>query len=296
MQYRSLSAKHKNRLILVLALTSIYFLVELVGGFLTNSLALLADAGHMLSDVASLGLALLAIWFASRPPTPEKTYGYWRAEILAALINGVTLVLIAIYIIWEAWQRFGRPPEVNSLPMFLVATVGLGVNLLSAAILYPAQRGSLNLRGAFLHTVSDVLGSLGAMAAGLIMLTTGQFLADPMISVFIALLILYGAWRLLRESVDILLEGAPARIDLQEVSETMREVRGVGGVHDLHIWTLTSGVEAMSCHIELANKTNAHDAQRIIERLRTLLKDRYGIEHATLQIEEKSLEEEEMPF
>jgi cobalt-zinc-cadmium efflux system protein len=274
-----------RRLTIALAITATFLLAEVVGGLLTNSLALLADAGHMATDVAALGLALFAIRLARRPATPEHSFGYLRAEILAALINGASLVAISLYIFWEAFQRLGTPPEVDSGPMLLVAVAGLAANAASAWVL---SRGGghehdLNTRGALLHVIGDLLGSIGAIVAAVIMLATGWYLADPILSAGIGLLILWNSWTLLRESVDVLLEATPSSIDASEVRAAMTAVDGVDGVHDLHIWTVTSGLIALSSHVEV---TGSRDWHAILLDLATLLNERFGIGHVTLQPEQ----------
>jgi len=285
----------KKALQIALGITTTFFTVEVIGGLLTHSLALLADAGHMLTDVASLALALLAIQFAARPATPEKTYGYYRTEILAALVNGITLVLIALYIFYAALRRFQSPPEVKSLPMFTVAVFGLVANLASAYVLSRSKGESLNLRGAFLHVVADVLGSLGAITAGLIMLATRWYLADPLISIFIGLLILFSSWRLLRESVNVLMEGVPAHIDLKALEAAMRKVPGVSHVHDLHVWTVTSGFEALSAHVVVAEVLSMERSQAILHELHAVVHQRFWIQHTTIQLEEEHLVRVQQP-
>jgi cobalt-zinc-cadmium efflux system protein len=270
---------------MALAMTATYMFAEAIGGYLTHSLALLADAGHMLSDVGSLALSLLAMRFAAKPRTPQMTYGYYRAEILAALVNGATLVVIAIFILYEAIARFQSPPEVQSIPMLAVAIVGLLLNLFSAFILSRKKDVSLNVKGAFLHVVADTLGSVGAIAAGVVMLTTGWYRADPLISVFIAMLIVYSSWRLLKESVTVLMEGTPVYIDLNELENAIKNVVGVREVHDLHVWTVTSGFEAVSAHVLVENCESMQDSERVLSAVRLLIHDRFGIDHATIQIE-----------
>ncbi|HEY8491375.1 MAG TPA: cation diffusion facilitator family transporter [Dehalococcoidia bacterium] len=278
----------RKRLLAAIILSAAFFVVEVVGGLLTNSLALLADAGHMLSDVAALGLALFALWVAARPAGPAKTYGYFRVEILAALVNGLGLAGIALLLMWEAVQRLGSPPAVESGPMLAVAALGLAANVAAAWVLAGGQAGSLNVRGAFLHVLGDLAGSAGALAAGAVMLATGWYLADPLVSVGIGLLIIWSAWRLLRETVDVLLEAAPAHIDVRAVEGAMREVPGVERVHDLHVWTVTSGFVAMSAHVEVTHARHEHD---VLVDLRRVLHDRFDIEHTTLQLECRELEE-----
>ena len=270
---------------LVLVLLAGYTVVEVVGGLLTGSLALLADAGHMLSDVMSIGLALFAIWLAQRPPTFARSFGYQRAEILVALLNGATLVAIAIWIFVEAYQRFSDPPDVLGGWMLAVAAVGLLVNVLAAAILWGRQSDSLNMRAALRHVVADLLGSIGVIAAALIILVTGWVYADPLISVLIGALVLGSSWTILRESVDILLESTPAGVDAREVARRMLAVDGVRDVHDLHIWTITSGFPALSAHVLVSRGEDCHDRRR---RLELLLADEFGIAHSTLQVDHVS--------
>lgn len=289
--------QHKHRgkgLRIALILTAIYLVVEFIGGIVTGSLALQADAGHMLSDVASLGLALLAFRFAEKPPTPKNTYGFYRAEILAAFLNGIVLVAVSIGIFYEAVNRFRSVPEIQSLPMLLIACVGLGVNAASAWFLSRGEAQSLNERGAFLHVVADALGSVGAILAGVLMLTLHWYLADPIISLVIAVLIAIGAWRLLKETTHILMEGAPVGIDLAEVRAAMTAARGVDRVHDLHIWTLTSGVEALSAHVVLQSDCSANDRKAVLERLQQILRTQFRVEHTTIQIEEEDSREREV--
>jgi cobalt-zinc-cadmium efflux system protein len=274
-----------RHLIIVLSITAAYMLAEFLGGILTNSLALLADAGHMLSDVGSMMLAVIAMRFASKPRTASMTYGYFRAEILAAMANGITLVVVAIVIVYQAVMRLQAPPEVRSGPMLAIATVGLLVNLAGAWILFGKKDENLNVRGAFLHVLADALGSVGAIAAGVAMLVAGWYLADPIVSMFVALLILLSSGRLLKESVKILMEGAPSHVDMQELEATIRSVPGINDVHDLHVWTVTSGFDAVSVHIGVTNCDTMADGQQLLTRLRYLIKERHGIHHTTIQLE-----------
>lgn len=273
-----------------LFLTAFYLVAELIGGYVTNSLALLADAGHMLSDAVALGLSLFALWFATRPATPEKTYGYYRVEILMALVNGVALVLIAFAVCYEGYHRLGAPPPVNSVPMLLIAVVGLMVNLASAYTLRHAHHGNLNLQGAFLHIMGDALGSVGAIVAGFVMWRWHWYLADPIISILVSLLILYSSWRLLRDSVDVLLEGTPSHINITAMKDALASVEGVESLHDLHVWTLTSGMHAMSCHAVVLRSFNRHE---ILEEMSRRCREAFRIEHTTIQIEEESLQAHE---
>jgi cobalt-zinc-cadmium efflux system protein len=263
--------------------------VEAVVGLLTNSLVLIADAGHMFTDIAGVGLAISAIWFAQRPANERKTYGYYRAEILAALFNAVLLVGVAGYIFYESMQRFSDPPAVASVPLLLVATLGLGVNIVGARLLHAGSRESLNVRGAFLEVWKDILGSIAAVAAGLIILTTNWRYADPILAAAVAVLILPRTWDLLKGALDILFEGAPAHMRIADVGQEMMSVSGVVAVHDLHVWTVTSGFVSLSAHVETDQRRDHHD---ILVDLRKLLARRFEIEHATLQIETRALHEE----
>lgn len=272
-------------LVTALAITATFLVVEVIGGLLTNSLALLADAGHMATDVAALSLALFAIWLAKRPPSDARSFGFYRAEILAALVNAATLVAVSIYIFWEAFNRIGDPPEINSGPMLIVAVAGLLANAASAWVLMRGggHQQNLNTRGAFLHVIGDMLGSVGAIAAALIMLATGWYLADPILSGAIGLLVLWSSWRLLRESVDVLLESTPKGMDTSQIRTDMTAIEGVQGVHDLHVWTVTSGLVAMSAHVEVTSQRPWHD---ILIESTDLLRQRFGIAHITLQPED----------
>lgn len=279
---------NRRRLTVVLALTVIYMLTEVVGGFLTNSLALLSDAGHMLADVAALLLAMLALWFAARPITPRKTYGYYRLEILAALANGVALVVISLLISYEAFQRIRQPQEVQGLELTLIAVGGLVINAVSAWLLHSASEDNLNMRAAFLHVVGDMLGSIGAIAAGVLIWQWGWTIADPIISVLMCLLIVFSSWQLIRESVNILLEGTPSHINIRALVEAMHGVEGVTDVHDLHVWTITSGKEALSAHVTIEPGASHPDT---LEALQEQLRSMFNIGHLTLQLEPPDEEE-----
>ena len=257
-------------------------LAEVVGGLVTHSLALLADAGHMLSDVAALGLSLFALWIAKRPPTARRTFGYHRMEILAALANGATLIAISLFVFVEAVGRFGGPPEVRGPLMMAIAAGGLCVNLSSLGVLGGGRAEGLNIRGAWLHVLTDALGSVAVLAAGTLIWIFGWNLADPIASMLISLLVTYSAWDLMKEAVGVLLEGTPGSIDLDQVREVMLGVEGVQGVHDLHIWTISSGRIVLSGHAVIANE---RDHQRLLAELRHLLHERFEIGHATIQIE-----------
>ncbi len=266
---------------IVLAITAAVMVAEAVGGWLAHSLALVADAGHMLADVAALGLSLVVTALAQRPVTAERTFGLLRLEILAALVNGAALIVIAFGVGVEAYRRFQSPAEVQGTLLLIIAGVGLAANALGTAILHRGHDHSLNQRGAYLHIVSDLLGSVGALLAGVIIIATGWVQADPVISVLISLLILGSAWRLVKESTDVLLEAAPAHIALSDVHDRIASIPGVASVHDLHVWTVTSGVIAMSGHLVVQNPA---DNQRVLEAVQACLGD-MGIRHVTVQME-----------
>jgi len=267
-----------------LIITAIFLVAEFVGALYTNSLALLADAGHMLTDVAALGLSFFAIRMSSRRATPRKTYGFYRVEILAALLNGLFLILIAIYIFYEAYQRLSDPPQVKAGWMLVIAAVGLLANLASAYLLFGKHRESLNVRGAFFHVLSDAIGSVGAIVAGMAILVGGYQIADPLISMLVAVLILWSSWILIRDAVDILLEGTPAHINIVTLREQLGRVDGVESVHDLHVWTLTSGVLAMSCHV-VAENSNFNRTE-LLGRVSGVARQSFRIDHTTIQIED----------
>lgn len=283
----------RRKLTMVLVLTAIYMIAEAVGGWWTGSLALLADAGHMLTDVAALTLALTAAWFSSRPATSNKTFGYHRLEILAALVNGVALVVISMLILYEAYQRWSIPPAVQGSVVILVATGGLIINLLSAWILHGRHEIDLNMRGAWLHVLSDALGSLGAIIAGALIWLYGWYAADPLFSALIGILIVFSSWRLIRESTNVLLEGTPAHINLAAVEDSILHTDGVSNVHDLHVWTITSGREALSAHVIHAYEVSQPE---LLKELRAKLYDRFGVDHLTIQMETPDFEDETFHF
>jgi cobalt-zinc-cadmium efflux system protein len=275
----------RRRLRFVLTITGLFVVAEVVGGVLSNSLALLADAGHMFADVGALLLSLVAIRLAMRPPTERRTYGYVRLEILAALVNGATLLVIAGLICWEAYDRLRFPPEVNGPLMLVVAVIGLAVNVTGALLLHGHAGHSLNMRGAYLHVLGDLLGSVGAITAGLVILLTGWTLADPIISLLIAALILISAWRLVREATDVLMEAAPAHIDMDRLLAELQEILDLHDIHDLHVWTLTSGFVALSGHGVIDDPTRQ---VTVLDQIRDRLAA-YGIEHVTFQLEPRRL-------
>jgi cobalt-zinc-cadmium efflux system protein len=270
-----------RRLWVVLVLTAVFMVVEAVGGWISGSLALLADAGHMLTDVGALALALLTAWIAQRPADESKTYGYMRWEILAALVNGAALFGIALWIVVEAIRRLQAPEPVQSGVLMAVAAGGLVVNLIALGVLHGAHRHSLNTRGAYLHILGDLLGSVGALGAGVVIMLTGWTPIDPILSIALSLLILVGAWRLVRESTDILLEAVPRHVSMSEVRDRMLAIPGVDAVHDLHVWTVTSGMVAMSGH---AVVPELDDHPRALESIREAVAT-LGIGHVTIQLE-----------
>ncbi len=269
---------------IALVIVLVIMVAEVVGGILSNSLALLGDAGHMLVDALALGLSLFAITIAGRPATPNRTYGYHRIEIMAALANGTTLILVSIYIFYEAYQRFLDPPLVQTPLMLLVASVGLIANLAGILLLRRVSHTSLNIKAAFWHIVGDTISSVGVIVAGVIMAVTGWYTADPVIAVFIGCIILWGAVRIVRESADILLEAVPRHIQTDKVIEEIRSVPGVEDVHDIHIWTITSGMHALSAHLLIADQMVSRSAE-IVEAVNQGITQHFGITHTTLQLE-----------
>lgn len=270
-----------RKLLLVLILTTVFMVVEAVGGYLSGSLALIADAGHMLTDVGALGLSLASVWIARRPATPRRTFGFLRLEILAAFVNGAVLLVLVLWIIVEALRRLRTPMPVEADLFLAIATIGLVVNLAGLWILHGAHHRNLNVRGAYLHVLGDALGSIGAISAAVVIKFTGWLPADPIISIVLSLLILVGAWRLVRESVDILLEAVPPHVDLDAVRAGILAVPGVESVHDLHVWTVTSGMIAMSAHVVVPDlASHPPTLTRIQETLRVK-----GIAHTTIQLE-----------
>jgi len=276
------AARSRGRLTATLALTCGFLVIEVAGALWSGSLALLADAGHMLADAGGLGLALFAIWIAGRPPTPAKTYGYYRAEILAAFVNAVVLLVVAGGILLETYRRLLVPPAILGGPMLGIAAVGLVVNLVCAALLHGAATTSLNVRAAYLEVLGDALGSIGVVIAAALVVVTGWTLADPLVSGAIALVIVPRTWRLLTQAVNVLLEGTPAHLNLREIEDAMCSVAGVRRVHDLHVWTLTSEREAMSAHVVV---DDVRDSERLLETLHAVMHARFGIDHTTLQLE-----------
>ncbi len=272
-----------------LGLTAVLFVVEVAGGLLSNSIALLADAGHMLTDVAALALSLFVAWFSRQPVNPRKTYGYLRWEILAAFVNGAALLLISAWILWEALTRFRSPEPIEGGLMLWVATAGLVVNLIAARILTAGSKHNLNTRGAYLHVLGDLLSSIGTVAAAIAIQFTGWLAADPVASVITTALIMGGAWRLVRESVDILLESTPAHIPLPAVRGQLEAIPGIESVHDLHVWSVTPAVVAMSAHC-IVREPGQH--QHVLEHIHDAMR-LFGIEHVTIQLEREEMDERE---
>lgn len=281
---------HVRKLRLALTVTVVVLAAEVVGGFLSNSLALLADAGHMLTDVAALALSLFVSWFSMRPETPRRTYGYVRLEILAAFVNGAALLVISAFIAWEAFSRLRAPQPVGGGLMLVIALVGLLSNIVAAFTLHGASNASLNVRGAYLHVLGDLLGSVGTVLAALVIHFTGWLPADPIVSLLVTLLIVRGAWRLVREAVDVMLESTPAQISLGGVRAQLEKIPGVESVHDLHVWTVTSGVVAMSAH---AIVREPERQQHVLEHAHDVMR-LFGIQHVTIQLESREMYEREM--
>ena len=276
--------KHNKSLKIVFTITLIYFIIEVIVGFMSNSLALLSDAAHMLTDVAGQALALFAIWMASKPRNSKKTYGYLRTEIFSALINAIVLIFISGYILYEAWQRFQDPPKVAGFSMLIVASIGLIINLISMKILKSGSEESINIKGAFLEVVADMLSSIAVIIAGIIILSTGWLLIDPIISALIGLFILPRTFGLLKESFDILLEGVPKDVNYDTVEKYISKNPGVDSIHDLHIWSLTSGVNALSGHIIMKPETTITEMNDIIFKIKKELNSSYKISHTTLEV------------
>lgn len=282
----SAAGRHQKPLYAALALTLTYMTAEIVGGIVTGSLALIADAAHMATDAGGLALALFAIHVAQKAATPQKTYGYLRTEILAALVNAVVLLLLTVYILYEAYKRFLSPPEILSGPMFAVAAVGLVVNLISMKLLSAGSSESLNVQGAYFEVLSDMLGSLGVIAAALIIMYTGWTLADPIIGAGIGLFIVPRTWKLLNQAVHILMEGVPAEIDLSLLEKTLLEIPGVTAVHDLHVWTITSGMDSLTGHVVVKDM---NDARTVLTNAKAVLEQKFKIDHVTIQVEDAEM-------
>jgi cobalt-zinc-cadmium efflux system protein len=285
---RATAAESRRRLLLALGLAATTMLAEAAGGLWTGSLALLADAGHMLSDVSALSLSVLALSLAQRPKGPQQTYGHHRTEILAALANGVLLVGVALSIGLESIERIGRPAQILAGPMLAIASLGLAANLAALGLLWSGRRHDLGVRGAWLHVASDALGSVGAITAGALVLAFGWSWADPVASLLISGLVLWSAWALLREAVGVLMEWAPPHLDVREIERTIRDLPGVSAVHDLHVWTIASGMVALSGHVVAGED---RDPRKLLQEVSDLLHDRFEISHSTIQIESQDFDE-----
>lgn len=287
-----LSSDRISKLKIVLVLTSAYFVVEIIGSLLTGSLALIADAGHMLTDVGGLALALLALSFTRRKPTPQRTYGFYRMEILASLANSVALILLSIYIFYEGYRHLFQPPEIQSIPMTIIGAVGLAVNLFSVRTLgghshdhdghEHDEEENLNIKGARLEVLSDTIGAVGVIVTGVIIFTTKFYLADAIFSIGLAVFILPRTWSLLKKSINVLMEGVPVGIDYEDVKNAILEVKGVTGLFDLHIWSITSGMNALSAHVVVIDQSKA---QVILKEITGILENRFKIIRSTIQIE-----------
>lgn len=273
-------ADNERRLRYVLVLSGTFLVAEVVGGLVTGSLALLADAGHMLTDVAGVALALVAIRFARRKATPERTYGFHRGEILASLANCVVLVGISAYVLYEAWHRMWAPPKIATTPMMLVAIGGMAVNVIGVLLLKSGAEQSLNMKGAYFEVISDLLSSVAVLIAGAIMWATGWYYADPILSAGIGLFILPRTWVLMKEAVGVLLEGTPSDVNIAALREALGGINGVSGVHDLHVWSLTSGVNALSAHV-----VSARPSDEIVREARQALVGAFKVSHLTFQVE-----------
>ncbi len=278
--------QNQTRLTAALALTSTFLVAEVVGGLLTNSLALLSDAAHMFTDAVGLSIALVAVHIARRPPDRQRTYGYYRFEILAAAFNAMLLFLVALYILYEAWKRFATPPDVQSMPMLVIAVLGLIVNIISMRLLAGGKDASLNIKGAYLEVWSDFLGSVGVILGGLIIWLTNWTWVDTAVAVLIGLWVLPRTWILLRESIDVLLQAAPAGIDVAAVEQDLLAIDGVASVHDLHVWSLTSDRNVVTAHI--VTQTTADGMVALRKRIEALLEQRYDLHLSTIQIEDET--------
>lgn len=289
----SAGERHRRPLLIAFALTALYMVVELVAGVVTGSLALISDAAHMGTDVLALGMALAAITLASRPSTSQRTFGMYRLEVLAALANGVLLFAVAGYVLYEAYQRLAEPPQVPGLPMLAVAIVGLAVNLISFRLLMAGSKESLNIKGAYLEVLGDMLGSIGVIAAAVVIYTTGWRYADPLIGAGIGLFILPRTWNLTKQALRIIMEVAPPGLNVDEVRQNILHLPGVADVHDLHVWTVTSGLETATGHVVIDDVSELH---AVLDRVTDLLATKYGVTHVTIQCEPADHEEHATPI
>ena len=283
---RAYSSTQRN-LLIVLSITAMVMIAEIIGGLLANSLALLSDAGHMLTDILAMGLSIAAMRFAQKPPTVSKTFGFYRLEILAAFFNGMLLLFISLYIFSEAYHRLVHPEEIKGLFMLVVAAIGLLANGVGIVILKKSALRNLNVKSAFFHMVGDTISSGGVIVGGLVILYTGWNLVDPLIGIFIGMLILRGAYSLVRESIDIFLEATPKDINVEKMLDNLGKIEGVKEIHHLHLWTITSGIYAMSAHVLIEDLLTSRSAQ-ILKEIEELLEGQYSIEHTTIQFESES--------
>jgi len=288
-RHKDKASRNKRRIALTLIFTTAYMVAEIVGGITSNSLALLADAGHMLSDVVALALSLFAIWIAQKPPNSRQSFGYHRAEILVALINGVTLIGISIVIFYEAIQRLKSPEPIEGSTMMLVALGGLAINIVGLALLYKGRSDNLNIKGAWLHVLMDTFGSIGVVLSGIMIWAFEMTIFDPIASMVISGLVIYSAWSLIKETVAVLMESAPGHIDPDLLREALLSTEGVFEIHDLHVWTIATGLESMSCHVIAQT---AVDHPQLLYRLRHMLSDKFHLNHVTIQIENEGFEEQ----
>jgi cobalt-zinc-cadmium efflux system protein len=277
-----LSLQRISKLKIVLLLTSSFIAVEVISGFLTGSLALIADAGHMLTDVGGIALALFAINFSRKPATPQRTYGFYRMEILAALANSSLLILVSAYILYEGYGRIIEPPEIQSIPMIAVAAIGLAVNLVGMKLLKGHAKENLNMEGYYLEVFKDTLGSIGVVVGGVIIFSTEFYLVDPIISICLALVIIPRIWSIMKRSINILMEGVPVDISYEEVKKAILKIKGVTGVFDILIWTITSGMDAITAHVVVSDPSKS---QTILKEISSILEKRFKITHTTIQIE-----------
>lgn len=284
----SAAGRHRRPLIIAFCLTATYMIVEFIVGFTVNSLALISDAAHMGTDVLGLGMALAAITLAARPKTTQRTYGFYRLEVLAALANGILLFAVAGYVIFEAIQRFSEPPEVPGVPLLVTAVIGLIINLISFRLLTAGSKESINLKGAYLEVLGDLLGSVGVIVAAIILVTTGWVYADPIIGVGIGLFILPRTWSLTRQAIRILMESAPQGVDMEAVERDVLAVPGVIALHDLHVWTITSGMDSASGHIVIDREA---DYPRVLAAVLEVLEHQHHIAHVTIQCEPEEFSE-----
>ncbi len=274
----------KRDLLIALSITMLMMVAEAIGGYISNSLALLSDAGHMLTDNLALLLSFVAMKFATMPATERRTFGFYRLEILAAFVNGIVLVLMSLYIMFQAYQRIITPQPVAGKLMLGVALIGLAANIIGALVLNKHSSNSLNIRGAYLHIIGDALSSVGVVAGGLVIIYSGWYLVDPILSILISLVIIYSAWALVKESVSILLESVPSHINIDAVAAEIEKIEGVREAYHIHVWTITSGVYAMSAHIVIDDQLVSRNRE-LLERVRSVVADRFKVMHSTIQIE-----------